>query len=304
MASLFKNDPDTPHFKSFSGTYQTFSGTYPENGTNISIENGFYFILVTNGTASLSYGHRSYTLVTNNLLILTPSIRAILTRQDKDFAMTCLYFEPEYFDTLSAGQIIYNHISMFTAKRQLPLFIPDPEQASALKQTMEMFSGKLDSIYLYHDGATRHLCSFLMIQIYNAIYMTESGSYSYIRRSSEIFRNFKRLLMNHYRKQHNIRFYADQLNITTTYLSRIVRHTTGHTVRFHISELLCRDARRLLEFTDKDVKEIADFLGFSDQSVFGKFFTRQTGMSPIKFRMNHPSRKEPGTDTPAATNPA
>ncbi|WP_258460362.1 helix-turn-helix domain-containing protein [Phocaeicola coprophilus] len=75
------------------------------------------------------------------------------------------------------------------------------------------------------------------------------------------------------------------MNISTTYLSRIVKNITGHTVRFHLSELLGADARRMLECTDLDVQEISNQLGFSDQSVFGKFFIRQTGLSPLKFRM-------------------
>ncbi|EEF75723.1 hypothetical protein BACCOPRO_01214 [Phocaeicola coprophilus DSM 18228 = JCM 13818] len=41
----------------------------------------------------------------------------------------------------------------------------------------------------------------------------------------------------------------------------------------------------MLECTDLDVQEISNQLGFSDQSVFGKFFIRQTGLSPLKFRM-------------------
>lgn len=53
--------------------------------------------------------------------------------------------------------------------------------------------------------------------------------------------------------------------MSATYLSRTVKRTTGHTVRFHIAELLGADARRLLESTDMEVKQIADTLGFSDQ---------------------------------------
>ena len=32
-------------------------------------------------------------------------------------------------------------------------------------------------------------------------------------------------------------------------------------------------------------------LGFSDQSVFGKFFMRKTGVSPLKFRMKNDLQK-------------
>ena len=75
-----------------------------------------------------------------------------------------------------------------------------------------------------------------------------------------------------------------KLNISTTYLSRIVKRITGRTVYSHISELICVEAKRLLECSDKDVKEISDWLGFSDQSVFGKFFLKRTGLSPMKYR--------------------
>lgn len=34
-----------------------------------------------------------------------------------------------------------------------------------------------------------------------------------------------------------------------------------------------------------DINKIADTLGFSDQSVFGKFFLRKTGLSPMRFRL-------------------
>lgn len=100
----------------------------------------------------------------------------------------------------------------------------------------------------------------------------------------QIFQAIQKTLMENYRQHHDIGFYAESLHISTTYLSRIVKHITGHTVRFHISELLCADARKLLECTDLDIKEIAEKLGFSDQSVFGKFFVKKTGVSPMKFR--------------------
>ena len=113
---------------------------------------------------------------------------------------------------------------------------------------------------------------------------TEDDASTYVKRSNEIFLKFKRLLVSNYRKHHNIQFYADKLNISTTYLSRIVKRITGRTVYSHISELICVEAKRLLECSDKDVKEISDWLGFSDQSVFGKFFLKRTGLSPMKYR--------------------
>ena len=251
----------------------------------ILLEKGFYFLLVANGTASVSDAHAGYVLAPLHLLVVTPSIRVTLADMSADFRMVCLYIEPDYFDTLSVGQLVYGQVSQFVGNYLLPIFQLETEQADYLQKTLALFSGRLEEMHLYRDGIVRHLCSFFLLQMADALYQKNRETAGFANRSTEIFRNFKRLLVHHYREQHNIRFYADRLHISTTYLSRIVRNITGHTVCFHISELLCADARKLLECTDKDVKEIADELGFSDQSVFGKFFVRKTGLSPLKYRM-------------------
>lgn len=51
------------------------------------------------------------------------------------------------------------------------------------------------------------------------------------------------------------------------------------------ADTFCQSNRHMPVCTDLDIKEIASQLGFSDQSVFGKFFVKKTGLSPLKFRL-------------------
>ena len=64
----------------------------------------------------------------------------------------------------------------------------------------------------------------------------------------------------------------------------MIRQISGKTVNNYIAEALYTDARRLLVFTDLTVKEIAEQLGFSDQSSFVKFFKKKSETSPANFR--------------------
>lgn len=256
----------------------------------IMIKNGFFFLLVTHGNATVKDAFRHYKLVMNHLLVLTPGTECILYDMSEDFQMSVIFIFPDYFDSLPDGQPVYNQVSRYIGDYHLPVFHLSEERAVYLQQTMDLFSSQLEQMHLYKDGIVRHLCSFLLLQITDALCMENRDTPVCVKRTCEIFRNFKKLLVRHYRHSHNIQFYADQLHISTTYLSRIVKKQTGHTVGFHISKLLCADARKLLECTDLDIKEIADYLGFSNQSVFGKFFARKTGFSPLKFRL----RKEKG----------
>ena len=81
-----------------------------------------------------------------------------------------------------------------------------------------------------------------------------------------------------------IGFYADSLNISTTYLSRIVRQVTGRTVIDYVNQFLLMEAVFLLRTTAMSIAQISDRLHFSDQAAFSKFFSREQGVSPKEYR--------------------
>lgn len=256
----------------------------------IEIKEGFFFLLVTNGTAQLTNENHTYELHPHHLAALTPSTKSILLHTSSDFQLTALYMNPSYFDSLPDGQPLYEQLARYLGHSQLPVFPLENQQTHYLKTTLSLFSQWQEDSSIYQDNLLRHLCCFILLQLADISGKANHDMPDCVKRSTEIFRLFKKTLMGNYRKRHDITFYAENLHISTTYLSRIVKKITGHTVHFHISELLCADARKLLDCTDLDVKEIAEQLGFSDQSVFGKFFMRKTGFSPLKFRTRRENR--------------
>ena len=104
-------------------------------------------------------------------------------------------------------------------------------------------------------------------------------------RTETIFIKFIRLLPFHFTEHHDVKFYADQLFITTTHLSRVVRQTTGRTVVDYIEQMLLMEASWLLQTSDLSISQIAARLHFSDQSSFGRFFRRLKGLTPKAYRM-------------------
>ncbi len=200
--------------------------------------------------------------------------------------MICLGIDPDYFDSLRDGQAMYAQLSRFIRECGYPLLHTSPEEFDCLRRTLELFLSASGNLDFGRNAVTDRLCGFLLLQAAELLSRSNVARGPLcMKRSDLLFRQFKKLLVENYRRHHRIEFYADALHISTTYLARTVKRLTGHTVRFHIAELLCADARRLLDSTDMEVKQIADLLGFSDQSVFGKFFTKMTGLSPVKYRM-------------------
>jgi AraC-like DNA-binding protein len=48
------------------------------------------------------------------------------------------------------------------------------------------------------------------------------------------------------------------------------------------------EAKRLLCYSERSVKEISAALGFDDSSYFSRFFFQKTGMKPKEFQRRHP----------------
>ena len=100
----------------------------------------------------------------------------------------------------------------------------------------------------------------------------------------DIVRKYNLLVENHYRKQHQVKFYAAQLYKSPKTLSNVFALYNHKSPLLVIQERVLLEAKRLLFYTNKTSKEIAYELGFEDASHFSKFFKKHTRQVPTDFR--------------------
>lgn len=110
--------------------------------------------------------------------------------------------------------------------------------------------------------------------------------HSEMRRADGILKEFAELLMQHARTETSVGFYAEKLCISKKYLSLIVKEKMRVTVGTVIASMRTELAATMLRDPDLTIQQVAEKLSFSDQSSFGKFFKKHTGMSPMKYRTN------------------
>ncbi len=99
-----------------------------------------------------------------------------------------------------------------------------------------------------------------------------------------VVQRFTELVQEHYAKERLISFYADKLCITPKYLSKLVKENTGLAASDWIERHVILDARAMLQSSDMTIQQIAAALNFPNQSFFGKYFKRATGLSPKQYR--------------------
>ena len=155
---------------------------------------------------------------------------------------------------------------------------------------------KLDSLLIFyailHRAAANDKNPFRMQIIENLISVFYYGGVSSLDNSIEsnlkynnhIVANFLELVQHHYREQRLIQFYASKLCITPKYLSKLVKEHTGRAAADWIEQHVILEARAMLQSSDMSIQQIATSLNFPNQSFFGKYFKRATGVSPKQYR--------------------
>lgn len=101
---------------------------------------------------------------------------------------------------------------------------------------------------------------------------------------SNIVERFIDLVQRHYREERLINFYADKLCLTPKYLSKLIKTHTGRSATSWIESHVILEARALLQNSSMNIQQIAVELNFPNQSFFGKYFKRATGLSPKQYR--------------------
>jgi AraC-like DNA-binding protein len=110
---------------------------------------------------------------------------------------------------------------------------------------------------------------------------------AFSKRLTSITLQFKTLVDVHLKTIKSPALYAFMLNISPAYLNEAVKKTTGFPAGYWIQSAAMLEAKRLLFYTGKSIKEIAFELGYDDYAYFTRLFTRLSGMPPTLFRANY-----------------
>lgn len=81
-----------------------------------------------------------------------------------------------------------------------------------------------------------------------------------------------------------VQYFADQLNLSASYLSDMLRSLTGQNAQQLIHHKIIEKAKEILSTTELSVAEIAFQLGFDYPQSFSRLFKAKTNISPVAFR--------------------
>lgn len=103
-------------------------------------------------------------------------------------------------------------------------------------------------------------------------------------RVRELFNRFMMLLEKDYKISRDVNYYAEQMNISSKYLTNIVNQVTGHTPKTIIDQYVILQLKMHLKRTTQSIKEMAWEFHFADVSFFCRYFKKHTDLTPQQIR--------------------
>ncbi|KIO43812.1 helix-turn-helix domain-containing protein [Sanguibacteroides justesenii] len=250
--------------------------------SSLQKNNSLYkFIWIQNGTLTLEIDHITVTLQSNEIISLTPLHHIEIKEVDGEY-LTLLFNSNFYCihghdNEVSCNGFLFNGTSNIM-KLQLT-----KEQSSVLRDITEKFAGE----YGIHDNLQEEMLRILLKRFIITCTQIAKNKYeisSEKEKNFNLIRQFYVLVDQHFKEKKRVQDYAELLFRSPKTLSNLFAVYHMPTPLRIIHERIEAEAKRLLLYTSKSAKEIADILGFEDLSAFSRFFKHMTGESISTYR--------------------
>lgn len=264
------------------------STTFLTNRMNDTLD-CYTFTLVLQGELTLLHASQRLTLRCGDMYTYTPGFTVTILETSDNYSGACLMVEETLtFETPIVRNMIRAAYFPIAELREPKLSLR-PDEAQRLLSRMQSIDECMRSDHHFRRESQQLLYALFLLDIMD-IQERSINHHRHSERSEDIFVGFVRLLPQHFVEHHDVGFYARELFITPTYLSRVVKQTTGRTVMDYINQMLVMEASWLLRSTSESIAQIAARLHFADQASFSKFFLRHRGQSPGAYRrsFSHP----------------
>jgi AraC-like DNA-binding protein len=126
----------------------------------------------------------------------------------------------------------------------------------------------------------RHQLAVLLVRVAALARSTAANR----RAADSMLARFHHELATSFSATRRVEDYAERLGVSVRTLTRACLVATGYSAKQVVDARVALEAKRLLACTDEPVAAVGRRLGFTEPTNFGRFFVRETGLTPGEFR--------------------
>lgn len=238
------------------------------------------------GHIEFSIDYVTFQIPQHAIIRIMPSHISQVVHITPDFKGWMLLISKKFIESNAEAIRSNNAYVTYMQLKKNPYTIFEPEEFQAIYQSLQVVQSKMrQHTHLFHKEIISAAIKLFFLDMGNFFLGKKENVYTpSLTRKEELFADFLALLSKHCATQHEVSYYANELCITPQYLSLVLKEQSGRSASQWIQEALMAEAKILLKSPRITVQKVADQLNFPDQSTFGKFFKKHTGISPMTFR--------------------
>lgn len=242
----------------------------------------FYLLLyISQGQGTHTIDFTPYPLQPGSVFFLTPG-QVHTWDLPPDAQGTLLFFSQEFYHKSTMAEQL-RQLPFFRAWQNPPVLyasVQDLQPAEALLQQLQQ---EYATPALYQPDALRAYLDLLLIQLAR-LYPATASLHEGNNWPFQLYQ-LETLVEQHYREHQPVGFYAQELHLSAKYLNELCKQNLGKTITDLLKGRLILEAKRLLTHSPHlTIAQVADFLGFDDNSYFSRFFKKEAGLTPDQFR--------------------
>ena len=232
------------------------------------------FVLNRSAEQQVSIDGMVYTLPTNTVLPLVTNQHFVFERPNELIAWQ---FNREFYCIVDHDAEVGCVGFLFYGIHH-PLFVSlCPEEIKSIDIIEQLFLEDITLKDHMQGELLRTMLKRLIIKITRIARKQTENYQQFTDDKMDVIRNFNVLVEGYFKKQHEVQFYAKQLNKSPKTLSNIFGMCQYPAPSKIIHKRIILEAMRYRKYTDKSAKEIAYELGFATPAHFSRFFTVNTG---------------------------
>lgn len=231
-------------------------------------------VFVTGGKGRIVIGKKSYQVKAGMLFYICPGVPHVIEKDVKEpmcffsvhFSLARVNFNDNQWDIKNAAEMLSLH--------------PGQELKNyyRVENTFENLVSSWNAKQPAYEFMAKTLLQQLLIVIYQNI-TRQSPNYSTTLKVEKVIQ----YMHQNINSKVTLAELSELVQLSSTYLSRIFKETTGYSVIEFFNKIKIDKAKELIFDGNKRVKEVAQALGFTDEFYFSRIFKRIEGISPSEY---------------------
>lgn len=241
----------------------------------------FKFIWVQEGSLYLKVDHIPVQLNRNDIISLSPLHHVEFQRIEGEYLS--FLFNSNFYCIFGHDDEVSCNGFLFNGSSNLMILTLSELESAHLRSIVEIFCKECE----VKDDLQEEMLRIVLKRFIITSTRIARQRYSITQekeKSFDLVRQFYVLVDNHFREKKMVKEYADLLCRSPKTITNLFAEYHLPTPLQVIHQRVDAEARRLLIYTNKSAKEIAEILGFEDLPSFSRFFKKNSGMSISDYR--------------------